>query len=71
MSLLDENIDIPFETLLESLGWSKTGRYGCSSSYTYSGLDCAQRYFSIGFFPKGYTFKVYDKSTQKRLRKDL
>lgn len=72
MSLLDENIEIPFEALLESLGWFKVERYSGSISYTYSGLDCADRYFSIDFFPKGYIYHDgdYVKYIVKKSRKD-
>lgn len=70
MSLLDENIEPSFETLLESLDWFKVEHLGGSISYTYSGLDCAGRYFSIEFFPKGYIFNIYDDTIVKKLRKD-
>ena len=74
MSILDENIEIKFEDLLESLDWYKVERLGGSISYTYSGLDCANRYFIIEFFPKGYTYEEvsenYDDVIVKKLRKD-
>ena len=75
MSLLDENIEIKFEDLLESLDWYKVERLGGSISYTYSGMDCANRYFSIEFFPKGYTYEEvsenYDNTIVKKSRKDI
>lgn len=74
MSLLDENIELKFEDLLESLGWSKVERHRYSTCYTLSGLDCAERYFGINFFPKGYIYKEvsenHDKYIVKRSRKD-
>ena len=76
MSLLDENIEIKFEDLLESLDWFKTERLNSSDSYTYSGMDCANRYFVIEFFPKGYiseevSAENYDDVIVKKTRKDL
>lgn len=74
MSILDENIEPKFEDLLESLDWFKVERLGCSTSYTYSGLDCVDRYFSIEFFPKGYIYENvsenYDNVIVKKSRKD-
>ena len=74
MSILDENIELKFEDLLESLDWFKVVRNWGSISYTYSGLDCDGRYFSIEFFPKGYIHEElsenYDKVIVKKSRKD-
>ena len=71
MSIFDENIEPKFEDLLESLDWFKAVRYRGSISYTYSGMDCEDRYFSIEFFPKGYIFyEDYDKSIAQRSHKD-
>ena len=74
MSIFDENIEPKFEDLLESLDWFKTERLNSSYSYTYSGLDCESRYFSIEFFPKGYTYEEvsenYDDVIVKKTRKD-
>lgn len=75
MSILDENIEPKFEDLLESLDWFKVEHLGCSISYTYSGIDCANRYFIIEFFPKGYVSEEisenYDDVIVKKSRKDL
>lgn len=75
MSILDENIEVKFEDLLESLDWFKVEHLGCSISYTYSGMDCANRYFIIEFFPKGYVSEEvsenYDDTIVKKSRKDL
>lgn len=74
MSLLDENIEPKFEDLLESLDWRKVDRVGDSIRYIYSGVDCANRYFCIDFFPKGYTYEEvsenYDDVIVKKTRKD-
>lgn len=74
MSILDENIELKFEDLLESLDWFKTERLNSSDSYTYSGLDCEGRYFCIDFFPKGYTYEEvsenYNDVIVKKTRKD-
>lgn len=75
MSILDENIEPKFGDLLESLGWFKTELVNGSYSYTYSGMDCANRYFVIEFFPKGYVSEEisenYDDVIVKKSRKDL
>lgn len=75
MSILDENIEPKFEDLLESLDWYKTERLNSSCSYTYSGIDCKNRYFIIEFFPKGYISEEvsenYDNTIVKKSRKDL
>ena len=76
MSILDENIEPKFEDLLESLDWFKTERLNSSDSYTYSGMDCTNRYFVIEFFPKGYiseevSAENYDDVIVKKSRKDL
>ena len=75
MSIFDENIEPKFEDLLESLDWFKTERVNSSYSYTYSGMDCANRYFVIEFFPKGYVSEEisenYDNVIVKKSRKDL
>lgn len=74
MSLLDENIEPSFEALLESLDWYKTEQLNGSYSYTYSRMDCANRYFVIEFFPKGYVSEEisenYDNVIVKKSRKD-
>lgn len=72
MSLLDENIEPKFEDLLESLDWFKIEQINSSYSYRYSGMDCANRYFVIEFFPKGYVSENYDNVViVKKSRKDL
>ena len=75
MSIFDENIEPKFEDLLKSLDWYEVERLNSSCSYTYSGVDCANRYFIIEFFPKGYISEEvsenYDDTIVKKLRKDL
>lgn len=75
MSILDENIEPKFGDLLESLGWYKTEQLNGSYSYTYSRMDCANRYFVIEFFPKGYVSEEisenYENVIVKKSRKDL
>lgn len=75
MSIFDENIEPKFEDLLESLDWYKTERVNSSYSYTYSGMDCSNRYFIIEFFPKGYVSEEisenYENVIVKKSRKDL
>ena len=73
MSILDENIEIRFEALLESLGWSKisiTDGINHFDSYKYSGRDNEGRYFNIEFFLKGSAFISQDNRVVK-IRKDL
>lgn len=74
MSIFDENIEPKFEDLLEGLDWYKVEHLGGSISYTYSGIDCANRYFSIEFFPKGFIYEEvsenYDNTIVKKLHKD-
>ena len=75
MSIFDENIEPKFEDLLKSLDWYETERLNSSCSYTYSGADCANRYFIIEFFPKGYISEEvsenYDNTIVKKSRKDI
>lgn len=67
MSLLDENIKIPFETLLEATGWKKEyrnavilrGGYRTNHFYTYKySCDITTLHidFHIQLLPKGYYF---------------
>ena len=67
MSLLDENIEIPFETLLEATGWKKEyrnavilrGGYRTNHFYTYKySCDITTLHidFHIQLLPKGYYF---------------
>lgn len=76
MSILDKNIEPKFGDLLESLGWYKTEQLNGSYSYTYSRMDCANRYFVIEFFPKGYVSEEISENYDnvvivKKSRKDL
>ena len=76
MSIFDENIEPKFEDLLKSLDWYETERLNSSCSYTYSGVDYANRYFIIEFFPKGYTYEEVSENYDnvvivKKLRKDM
>ena len=67
MSLLDENIEIPFESLLEATGWKKEyrnavilrGGYRTNHFYTYNySCDITTLHidFHIQLLPKGYYF---------------
>lgn len=72
MSLLDEHIEIPFEKLLESLGWHAVWD---RDYFSYHGYDAEERYYSIYFYPKGSCL-IYADTGQRKLgsrviRKDL
>lgn len=72
MSLLDEHIEIPFEKLLESLGWHVVGD---RNYFVYHGYDAEERYYSIYFYPKGscitYANTGQRKHESRVIRKDL
>lgn len=75
MSLLDEHIEIPFEKLLESLGWLVVWDRDYVAYLSYHGYDAEERYYSICFYPKGscitYANTGQRKHESRVIRKDL
>lgn len=71
MSLLDENIEIPFENLLVGSGWKKIVdntyiyQYGLVSNikYTYESKDVNDKTYRITYYPKGSY--LYGKKVKK------